>query len=145
MQPQMPQTFHHELLRTIREFILQLERDLAKLAHRHLRVFHPCRHRRALCRDLAINQREHAYLDPEIFQLAGHLKSDNAPTGETDQMDWTRSLPSQNFANIIKSQCLQTVRLRSVDQIHGWLNAENRAVRRKLTGHRPVDENVSQK
>ncbi len=89
----MPQSFHNELLWTIRKFVFQLKRDLAKLPHHHLRVLHRGRHGRALCLDLAIDERKHTYLNPEILELAGHLKSDETSAGETGKMDRTRSLP----------------------------------------------------
>src|SRR5882757_3045703 len=128
----MPQSFHHELLRTLGNFIVQLERDLAKFPSRHLGVFHGGRHGRVLYVDPAVDERKQTYFPPEILELAGHLKSNHASAGKSGKMDRTFRLLLQNFPNIVRGEGPQAVWLRSIDKINRWLDAEYRAVRRKL-------------
>jgi hypothetical protein len=89
----MPQSFHNELPRTLRNLVLELKRDLAELPHHHLCVFHGGRHGRVLYVDPAIDERKQTYLMPEILKLAGHLKGDHTSAGETGKMDGASRLP----------------------------------------------------
>src|ERR1700754_97646 len=111
----MPQSLHHKLLWTFRDFVLQLKRDLVKLPPRHLYVFHSGRPGRMLYLDTAIDECEQSYFLPQVLELASHLKCHHASAGEAGKVDGTILLLPQDLPNVVRGESLQAARLRSID------------------------------